>query len=108
VLGFSLRAATQGARLTGGEWVTLDPPRRPVSLACVMTTFRREKAAAKVIDVFVRDVLGSDTGVSHLFVIDNGRSLEVEPRQRVTVVPSKNLGGAGGFARGLLLAQEGP
>ena len=45
-----------------------------------------------------------------LQVVDNARNLELEPTNAVvtTVVPNRNLGGAGGFARGLMeLRDEG-
>ncbi len=88
-------------------WVTDTAPRRNVSIAAVVTTFKREEMAERAIRKFETSILpdpASRTG--HLFVIDNGQSLQIDTTDAVSVIPNKNLGGAGGFTRGLLEAQD--
>ena len=43
-----------------------------------------------------------------MYVIDNGRTLDAEKLSgnRVQVVPNDNVGGAGGFTRGMITAME--
>ena len=103
---------------------TADPlPRAPVRLALVVTTFRREAAvratAARIAAVLDADdaVSGSGAGAgsgtgsgalagAHLFVVDNGQSVALPAHPRLTLIPNRNLGGAGGFARGLAAARD--
>ncbi len=95
------------ARLETSLWVTDAAPLRNVSIAAVITTFKREKMAEQAIKKFETLILpdpASRTG--HLFVIDNGQSLQIDITDAVSVIPNKNLGGAGGFTRGLLEAQD--
>lgn len=87
-------------------WATATPAAQPVKLALVVTTFAREAAAQKAIETLTALI---DTHLSkydaHLFVIDNGATLEVAPRAHLTCISNPNLGGAGGFARGLAQAK---
>lgn len=100
-----LRAETP-CLLTGGGMVTDAPPLRQVRLAMVITTFRREDAvAAAAARLTALMDSGQMGGAAHLFVIDNGQSLSLPPHPRVTLIANRNLGGAGGFARGLAEAR---
>jgi len=87
------------------EIVTRARPVNPVRPAVVITTFNRpaevEEQAGELEALAER---GLDY---HVFVVDNGRNLKFARRYRATtVVDSTNLGGAGGFTRGLLEAQD--
>lgn len=87
----------------------------PVRLAVATTTFKKEQYIVPNIGLVKREVLGSDDPVAdafHLFVVDNGRTLDAAALsgEGVTVLPNPNVGGAGGFARGMmeaLASQEG-
>jgi len=106
----ALRLTALGpATLTGGAWLTHQPDMaRPVSLAIVITTFRREvevaRTAARITAFAEAEGLGETL---HLFVIDNGDSAVLPAHPRLTRIANRNLGGAGGFARGLAAAQDG-
>lgn len=77
----------------------------PVVLAIVITTFRREEAVQKTA-ARIATFLGSGAlSGAHLFVIDNGQTVTLPPDPNVTLIPNRNLGGAGGFARGLAAAR---
>ena len=81
----------------------------PVKLALSTTTFKKEQYIAPNIELVKREVLGSDDPVAkefHMFVVDNGQTLDAEALSDsgVTVIPNKNVGGAGGFARGMMEA----
>lgn len=84
---------------------------RPVELALATTTFRQEKFVIPNIELIKREILGSDEPIGkhfHLHVVDNGRTLDAAALSgpSVTVHPNKNVGGAGGFARGMIEAMR--
>lgn len=84
---------------------------RPVELALCTTTFKKEKFIERNIEHVKREILASSNLISKHFqmhVVDNGRTLDVEKLEGegVTIHPNPNVGGAGGFARGMLEAME--
>ena len=85
---------------------------RPVRLALCTTTFKKEDYIVPNIETVRREVLAGNEPISdgfHMYVVDNGRTLDVETLSDdgVTIVPNPNVGGAGGFARGMLEALAG-
>lgn len=103
---FELQAADGAAVLTQAGWQTADAPRRTPQLALAVTTFRREAEVARTVERFAA-FRAQSWMKDHvqLIVTDNGRSAELPPRDGVTVIGNANLGGAGGFTRGLLEAR---
>ena len=99
--------ALEDVRLADAVWATdVPPPRRP-RLMLSVTSFRREAAVTRTIDRFRDYIAGSDLAdVLRLMVVDNGRTLTPVSDGTVTVLHNENLGGAGGFARGLLEARD--
>ena len=84
---------------------------RPVELALATTTFKKEAYIKRNIGLVKNYILASDEEISrhfHMHVVDNGRSLDVEELQtpNVSIYPNDNVGGAGGFARGMIAALE--
>jgi galactofuranosylgalactofuranosylrhamnosyl-N-acetylglucosaminyl-diphospho-decaprenol beta-1,5/1,6-galactofuranosyltransferase len=109
-----LRLTARGAaHLAEGAFVAPRPAGvQDPRLAIVITTFRREAAvtatAARLARFFEAPGPGQAIGrAARVFVIDNGQSLTLPPCPGITVIPNRNLGGAGGFARGLLAAEDG-
>lgn len=86
------------------RYCTNSPPRNQVRLAIVMPTFKREAYVKRNVEHISREVLSEEPDRCKLFVIDNGRSLELEPLPGVQLIRNPNYGGSGGFARGLLEA----
>ena len=83
----------------------------PVKLALSTTTFKKEEYIVPNIELVKREVLACDDPIAnnfHMFVIDNGQTLDYETisDEGVTVLPNKNVGGAGGFARGMMEAMS--
>lgn len=81
----------------------------PVKLALSTTTFKKEQYIVPNIELVKREVLESSDPVAkafHMFVVDNGQTLDAEALSDsgATVIPNKNVGGAGGFARGMMEA----
>lgn len=111
-------AALSEGRLTGGAWLAPRPAApRDIRLALSITTFRREAAvgasAARILGFLAGEggelmrAAGADL---HLYIVDNGQSVSLPPDlaadPRLTLIPNANLGGAGGFARGLAAASD--
>jgi GT2 family glycosyltransferase len=98
--------ALGSARIAQAAWHTDQPPLRRPEILLSITTFRREKAVARSVARFqdwaARHPLGPRF---RALVVDNGRTVPFGSEGRVEVVPNANLGGAGGFARGLMEAR---
>ncbi len=105
MLGVRVHAGASDACLTSAAWVTRSPPRRDVSLAAVITTFGRERLVRQAMADFADHVCGrTPLGSVELYVIDNEGTLDPTRSKTLTVIRNPNLGGAGGFTRGLLEA----
>ena len=89
--------------LEKASFQTDEQPRQKTSLGLVVTTYKRENFVRKNLHILENDFLASAEGnSSHVYVVDNGKTLEPSTHPQVTIVPNKNFGGAGGFARGML------
>ncbi len=105
--------AGEPAELVAGVWTT-ETPLAPVRLMPVICTFDRDGPLAEVLDRLERDadVLEAVAGV---VVVNNGKpglASRLQPARnlpglagRLHVVEQDNVGGAGGFTRGLLEAR---
>ena len=99
-------ALEDGVVVHSGEWGTTAAPVRDVHLGVAITTFNRQEYVLKTIDRLVD--LEANVPIVHghlkVLVADNARNLEpsIPAGAPVRVLPNPNLGGAGGFARGLI------
>lgn len=80
---------------------------RPVSLHLATTTFKKEDYIIPNIRLLKETILsGDDELAKHLWihVVDNGRTLPVEEleEEHIMIHQNLNVGGAGGFTRGML------
>ena len=79
-----------------------------VYIAGVICTYRREayvKRNLRRIDAQIWQNIDSPAAQSlDVLVVDNGRTLPPGDRGHVAILPNKNCGGSGGFARGMLEA----
>lgn len=86
------------------SFATSEPPRRVVSLGLIITTFGRQLAVKDSVDR-LQTMISSDPekiyGTLKLVVVDNGRDLDPDHFEETVILPNPNVGGAGGFARGL-------
>lgn len=111
LLFFSLKAMGQG-KLTNACWQTRMAPQRTPDLAIAVTTFKREAYVQRTIERFRIFREKSEIGRNiRMIVTDNGQTLsDLIPASDlpdgVSIVPNANLGGAGGFTRGLLQARD--
>ncbi len=85
-------------------------PCKDVKLGLVITTFNREEQVVKSVKR-IRDELLTDpryVNKIQLYLINNGNDVDGIDYPEVNIVKNKNLGGAGGFSRGLCeLTDEG-
>lgn len=83
----------------------------PVELALATTTFKKEQFILRNIDAIKNHIFNSAEPIARhfkMFVIDNGRTLDAAELcdSNVTIIPNANVGGAGGFARGMISALD--
>lgn len=106
VLFFELTALDHG-RLEDFAWATTVAPRTFPELVLSVTTFRRELDVANTAARFRRFLAGSELRERiRMTIVDNGGSVTVDDGDGISVIQNENLGGAGGFTRGLLDARE--
>lgn len=95
--------AIGGCTLHGGCWATENEPQRKAKIGMVICTYRREEFVEANLK---RIAEGLDrhpemTDALHVFVIDNAGTLDLAESDFYTVVKNRNLGGSGGFTRGI-------
>lgn len=98
--------------ISRAEWTTTTEVARAIKLSLSITTFNRQDyvkpTVAKVLHL--EKSVESLRGNLRVLVVDNARNIEFDTDQGapLTVVQNPNLGGAGGFARGIIhLRNEG-
>lgn len=106
----AVTALEDGVVVHGGEWGTTTAPTRNVQLGVAITTFNRQEYVLATIDKLVALEANVPSVHNHLkvIVVDNARNLQpnIPNTAPVRVLPNPNLGGAGGFARGLIEFRE--
>lgn len=97
----------EGAVITGGRFASNVTPDTLPHLAVSITTFRREAQLAQTVQR-LEQFLATYEYADHMRVrvVDNGDSVQIGPDSAVDVLPNPNFGGASGFARGLIEAQD--
>ena len=89
--------------ICGGAWTAERQPGRQVKIGVVICTYRREDYVranmARVAEAIDRRPEWADR--LHFFIIDNAKTLQLEKSGFYTVIPNRNLGGSGGFTRGI-------
>ncbi|MBA3923045.1 MAG: glycosyltransferase [Nostocaceae cyanobacterium] len=94
---------------TEGLVVTEQEKLRDVSLAAITCTFKKEAYVRNTVSVIVQDSFLSAKNFK-VFVVDNGKTLNPSdfPDSKVRLISNRNVGGSGGFTKGLIEAlQEG-
>ncbi|MCX8013450.1 MAG: glycosyltransferase, partial [Rectinema sp.] len=86
--------------------VTVTPPSFSPQIGVIMPASRRETYVVDSIEKFLAWRQENPQPDLTLFVIDNGRTLQQSATNgNVRIISNRNVGGAGGFARGLLEAE---
>ncbi|MGC9193475.1 MAG: glycosyltransferase family 2 protein [Thermoplasmata archaeon] len=87
-----------------GFYQTTQKRRIDPRMAIIMPTYKREKYVKRNINLISKDVLDGSSGEIKIFIIDNGKSVNIEESENISIIDNENYGGAGGFARGILAA----
>lgn len=101
-----LHAVSSGVQLTGARFAVPGRINPEVRLCLSITTFKREAEVANTAQRMARYFKTFDFADQiHLNVIDNGDSADLVENPKITRIANANLGGAGGFTRGLIEAE---
>lgn len=99
-------------QLSSVEYVT-ELPEELVSeprIAMCTTTFRKEAFIERNIELMTDQLLTDEDYKDkfHWYIVDNGQSLvpAKDLAENITIIPNRNLGGAGGFGRGQMEAMR--
>lgn len=107
MLYFALEALEAGS-LSAGRFTTCTAPQREVKLGIVITHFNRKQwvlpAISRIRNELLSDPLYKDR--VELVVVDNSQNITSEEAAGITLISNKNLGGSGGFTRGLLYLKD--
>ncbi|HET9645722.1 MAG TPA: glycosyltransferase, partial [Burkholderiaceae bacterium] len=105
---FRLRALQPGV-IEGARYLTADAALNDVRLGLVITHFNRQSQVLPAIERIRRSVLTRPDLRDRvtLTVVDNSRNLPLSSQAGVKLIPNRNLGGTGGFVRGLLDLVDG-
>lgn len=111
LVGFQIETRGRVAIANSYYSVEFEGEPRDVELALATTTFKKERYIESNIALVKSEILGCDDDIASHFtmhVIDNGRTLDAAALSggRVHVCPNANVGGAGGFAYGMIRAME--
>jgi len=81
-----------------------------VRLAIAMCTFQREEYVTRTVNALKNMISDQsyDSKQIDIFVVDNGKTLakDMWPEPYIHLIPNRNLGGSGGFTRGMIEACE--
>ncbi|MBO6019257.1 MAG: glycosyltransferase [Aeriscardovia sp.] len=103
--GFIIKTHGEDVKIRNCYWgvETKSQPEK-VKLALVTPTFKKEEYIERNISYLKANFFADDIGKnSHFFVIDNGRTLNrTLGDKNISIIPNPNVGGSGGFARGML------
>lgn len=108
MLFFELTSLSDNSEITGGCYYTLTPPVRDVNLGIVVTHFNRKNYVLPAIDRVSSELLEDEYYSDNikLIVVDNSSNITTAEAKKAIVIPNQNLGGSGGFTRGLLYLQN--
>lgn len=108
MLFFELTALTENAQITDGFYHTDIAPVQDVKLGVVITHFNRKNYVLPAIERVSKGLLQDSyyKDKISLIVVDNSQNITPEEAQHAIVLPNQNLGGSGGFTRGLMYLED--
>jgi len=110
LLSISVTSLADGSVLFGGGFCSCSGAPNDVRIGIDVCTYRRESAVeekVRSLDSFLCSCENDFANCVEMFVVDNGRTLPdgfgSDTRSlKVHVIPNENLGGSGGFTRGMM------
>ena len=103
MLYFKIIALSDGF-ITNGGYVTSEKPIHDVKLGIVITHFNRKQYVVPAMKRIQEQLIFDNrfTNNIDLIVVDNSQNITSDESHGATIIPNLNLGGSGGFTRGLL------
>ncbi len=110
VVAFQITAINE-VRLYGGRYVTYIDKQEVEQphVAMVTTTYKKEDYIHRNVNILKKSLFDSlDKTGFKWFIVDNGQSLDPKDieDENITIIPNKNVGGAGGFTCGMIKALD--
>lgn len=110
LLYFKLEALGNKCVFQSGSFFTLiaQEQHSDVRLAVIICTYKRENYIYRNVQRLEEYLLNhAESNLFEVFIIDNGKTLEkFSTSSKIHLVPNKNAGGSGGYARGVLETLE--
>ena len=111
LVGFKIVTEGQVAIRNSHYVLDVEDDFNEVELAVATTTFKKESFVINNIGLVRSHIIESGDDIAkhfHMYVIDNGRTLDAMALSgdRIEVIPNENVGGAGGFTRGMIAAMR--
>ena len=100
--------ALSGGEISAASFETTMAPAQPVKLGIVITHFNRKQWVVPAISR-IRDAMIGDANFRErvaLIVVDNSSNITPVEAEGATLIPNRNLGGSGGFTRGLMHLED--
>lgn len=110
IIWFQFVALDNGAKIISGEYGTDIPVQslRNIRIGVNICTYKREEYVKRNVALLETALLKTNNyGLQEhleIFVVDNGKTLcgAIRQSQKIHVIESRNVGGSGGFTRGLI------
>ena len=102
---FSFEARSEDCQF-GGGYYSADCVEQAVKVGMVICTYRREECVRRNLQAIIEHIFHDSSSVIRddleIFVVDNGRTLDDWKEPRIHLISNRNLGGSGGFTRGIM------
>lgn len=87
---------------------SVEEPKRNIKICLDICTYHREAFLEKNLYTLEEEIFSDEENEDHfkVYVVDNANSLQIRERGWLSVFANKNLGGSGGFTRGIIEAQR--
>jgi galactofuranosylgalactofuranosylrhamnosyl-N-acetylglucosaminyl-diphospho-decaprenol beta-1,5/1,6-galactofuranosyltransferase len=102
LLYLDIESLSPNAKFLSGCFFSNQQPVQRPKIAAIICTYKREEYVErnlKIIREYISNNIRSDFNV---YIIDNGQSLDDIIDDNIQLIPNKNFGGSGGFARGMI------
>ncbi len=87
--------------VSNGAWIAQSNAENDVNLAVVICTYKREKYVTSNVNRLVSLEQSNPSIKFSVYVVDNGNTLCQADVEGAILIPNRNLGGSGGFCRGM-------
>jgi GT2 family glycosyltransferase len=107
----SVLALSENVLIAAGRWTAESETVEKVKIAAVICTHKREEFVRSNINLVLDEIYDNkneDSIIENVdfFIVDNGKTLspDIWNNPHIKLFPNKNLGGSGGFTRGMIEA----